>query len=47
MPQDNPDRRKCPLCNTELVPQLGHSIGSLHAICPKCNICPDCEDGAV
>ena len=33
-------------CGEPLV-QDGHSIGALHAVCPKCNLCPDCEDGAV
>lgn len=38
--------RKCD-CGEPLVGMEGHSIGALHAVCPKCQMCPDCEEGNV
>ena len=35
--------RKCE-CGETLV-RDGHSTGDLHVVCPKCVLCPDCEDG--
>ena len=32
-------------CGANLIGD-GHSTGDLHVICPKCRMCPDCEDGA-
>jgi hypothetical protein len=44
---ERPFVRRCPDCHTELVSQAGHSVGTLHQICPKCRTCPDCDDGSV
>jgi hypothetical protein len=38
--------RICYECKGHLVGD-GHSTGDLHVICPRCNVCPDCEDGSV
>lgn len=37
--------RTCYRCNEKLVSVEGHSIGNLHAVCPTCKVCPDCDDG--
>lgn len=37
--------RKCE-CGEIMVAINGHSIGALHSMCPKCKLCPDCDDGA-
>lgn len=39
--------RKCEVCGENLWDEPGHSLGRLHAVCVKCKMCPDCEDGAV
>lgn len=33
-------------CGEHLV-RTGHSTGDLHTVCPKCDLCPDCEEGDV
>ena len=48
--KDYQSPRKCNLGETEpcgepLVYVNGHSAGDLHVMCPKCRMCPDCEDG--
>lgn len=48
--QTNYERKEvCYNCNKEvtLVSLDGHSIGLLHAVCPICKSCPDCDEGAV
>lgn len=36
--------RECYECGAFLV-RTKHSAGNLHAICPECWRCPDCDDG--
>ena len=40
-------KAECPKCKVALVGDPNHSIGGLHAVCPKCHFCPDCDEGAV
>lgn len=37
--------RVCEECGTVTV-RDGHSIGNMHVVCPTCDSCFDCEDGA-
>lgn len=37
-------RRTCSECGEHCV-RDGHSLGDMHVVCPRCNNCPDCEDG--
>lgn len=39
--------RKCPVDDSIMVPIDGHSVGTLHTLCTKCDVCIDCDDGAV
>lgn len=32
-------------CGEKLVGVNGHSAGTLHVMCPTCEVCPDCDDG--
>lgn len=36
--------RRCRACGTMMVGDK-HSLGNLHAVCLKCKLCFDCDDG--